>query len=175
MIYGLLDRMSRPSSEKCHDENYYRIERLLRSNGYPGSLILATINKFKEWLGNNVSSRVRTNNFISYCRFPFVPDLSYRVGRCFLGTNVKLTFYNVRKINSLYTRLKDPISRDLRAGVTYKIPCSCGLCFIGQTKQYLKNRVSQYINCCRNTKILNENKTALAAHYLDSGCNVDFF
>ncbi|XP_046588309.1 uncharacterized protein LOC124293079 isoform X2 [Neodiprion lecontei] len=174
MIHGLLDRMFRLSSEEYHEDNYQKIEILLTNNSYPRSFVRAAIIKFKENKANGGVGGVRPTNFIKYCRFPFVPGLSHKINSCFTGTNVKLAYYNVYKIKSLYTKLKDPVQQDQRAGVVYKIPCSCGLCYVGQTKQYLKNRIYQHRNSCRNVKILDENKTALAAHYFDSGHGFDF-
>ncbi|CAG5073408.1 Protein of unknown function [Cotesia congregata] len=152
----------------------YKIEALLRNNGYPKSLILASVNKFKEKTVNQRVVGERRSNFIKYCRFPFIPGLSHKINNCFIGTNVRLAYYNVTKIKFLYSKLKDPVLQDQRAGVVYKIPCSCELCYIGQTKQYSKNRIQQHENSCPDVKILDNNKTALALHYFDSGHRFKF-
>ncbi|XP_044578918.1 uncharacterized protein LOC123261389 [Cotesia glomerata] len=174
MIKGLLDRMSRLSSSDFYEVNFKKIRNMLLKNNYDLSLVDSVINRFKENLKNKTSSLGNMNNSIKYCRFPYVAELSQRVDRCFIGTNVRLAFYNILRANSIYSKLKDPVSKQQQAGIVYRIPYSCGLCYVGQTKQYLNTRVKQHIYDCKNINVVKENKTALAAHYFDQHHNFAF-
>lgn len=110
MIGSLLDRMFRLGSKEFHEDNYHKIEAFLRNNGYPKSFIRALTNKFKKNTANRVFGVGRRTNFIKYCRFPFIPGLSHKIDRCLMGTNVKLAYYNVFKIKSLYSKLREQVS-----------------------------------------------------------------
>lgn len=90
-----------------------------------------------------------------------------------MWTNVRLACYNLLKVKSVYTKLKDKLNKEERCGVVYKIPCECNLCYVGQTKQFLESRIKQHRNNCKNVNILNENKTALASHNFEHHHNFD--
>lgn len=80
-----------------------------------------------------------------------------------------MVFYNGKTIKNLFTKLKDKDDTLLQSNVIYKINCKgCDSCYIGQTKQYLKNRVYQHKYDCNITNINKTEKTALAHHHFDS-------
>ncbi|XP_057322507.1 uncharacterized protein LOC130665896 [Microplitis mediator] len=168
MITGLLDRMVRLSNEEHHEKNYDIIRSLLLKNGYSKSFIDAILEKFKQEVENRLKNPIRTRNTIKYCRFPYIVGLSHDINRCFIGTTVRLAFYNLLKISSVYTKLKDPIKKEQQSCIVYKIPCSCDFCYIGQTKQYLESRIKQHVNDCKEHNYLKDNKTALASHHFDN-------
>ena len=80
---------------------------------------------------NTISNNERKNFF----KFPFIANISYTVDRCLGKTNSKLAFYNILTVGSVYTRLKHITEKDRKSGVVYKIPCSCGKSYVGQTRQ----------------------------------------
>nr|XP_021206294.2 uncharacterized protein LOC110385892 [Bombyx mori] len=175
MIKGLLDRMTKLSSKDFYEVNFNKIRNILLNNNYEMPLVDSVINKFKENLNNKTRSLVNSNNNnIRYCRFPYMAELSNKLNRVFIGTHVRLAFYNILRVNSIYSKLKDPVNKQQQTGIVYKIPCSCDLCYIGQTRQYLSNRVKQHIYDCKNINILKANKTALATHHFDQHHNFEF-
>ena len=40
-------------------------------------------------------------------RFPFIKEKTYNINNCFDGTNIRLVYYNLKQLQSFYTRLKD--------------------------------------------------------------------
>lgn len=80
------------------------------------SFINAILVKFKHEVINCLNNYVRAVNTITYCRFPFMRGFSYELNGCFIGTNVRLAFYNLLKISSVYTRLKDALKKEERSG-----------------------------------------------------------
>lgn len=63
----------------------------------------------------------------------------------------------------------------MNSNLIYKINCKdCPGCYIGQTKQYLKNRVYQHKHSIKSTLNNLNNKTALTTHTLDKNHNFDF-
>ncbi|CRL06365.1 CLUMA_CG019319, isoform A [Clunio marinus] len=58
--------------------------------------------------------------------------------------DVELAFKPQNKVSKFFTKLKDKKNILESKNVIYKIPCECGSCYIGQTTQTLKKRVSQH-------------------------------
>ncbi|XP_044591934.1 uncharacterized protein LOC123270061 [Cotesia glomerata] len=150
-----------------------KVRHLLLNNNYPRSVVdkcqKVTVDRVKNNLRNNAGLRGW-----SFCRFPFIKGLSPRIGFLFRPTNCKLVFYNVFKVKDLYSRLKDPVDKMDRSFVVYKIPCTCGKVYIGQTKQKLKKRLYQHSVDCRPESLLKPNRTALADHHFDREHNFQF-
>ncbi|KAI4476481.1 hypothetical protein M0804_013552 [Polistes exclamans] len=90
------------------------------------------------------------------------------------GSIVTNCFYNLFKINSIYTKLKDRVDKLEQSNLLYKIPCVCDKCYIGQTKQKLKKRLEQHKNDCKPTNAQKSNITALAEHHFSTGDNFKF-
>ncbi|KAI4476739.1 hypothetical protein M0804_013356 [Polistes exclamans] len=77
-------------------------------------------------------------------------------------------FYNLVKINSIYTKLKDRVDKLEQSNLVYKIPCVCDKCYIGQTKPKLKKRLEQHKNDCKPINAQKSNITALAEHHFST-------
>ncbi|KAI4476578.1 hypothetical protein M0804_013472 [Polistes exclamans] len=87
---------------------------------------------------------------------------------------LKLVFYNLVKIKSIYTKLKDKDDKLEQSNLVYKIPCECEKCYIGQTKQKLKKRLEQHRNDSKPKNAQKTNTTALAEHHFKTGHNFKF-
>ncbi|XP_057338456.1 uncharacterized protein LOC130676319 [Microplitis mediator] len=118
--------------------------------------------------------RVRTAENKYFFKFPYIRGLSQHISRAFVGTEWKPANYNIKTVGSIYTRLKDKVNEDLMSELVYAIPCECGKKYVGQTKQYLRNRTNQHRLNCRPVNILKSEQTALARHHFDTGHNFDF-
>lgn len=70
--------------------------------------------------------------------------------------------------------MKDKLILNYKSNVVYKIPCSCGAVYIGQTKQLLKNRINEHICSCNIRHINKKEKTALATHHFDLNHEFNF-
>ena len=66
---------------------------------------------------NTISNNERKNIF----KFPFIPEISYKVDRCLEKTNSKLAFYDILTVRSVYTSLKDITKNDRNSGVVYNL------------------------------------------------------
>ncbi|XP_044582971.1 uncharacterized protein LOC123263989 [Cotesia glomerata] len=171
---GLVYRAVTLSHSMYHQENLNKVRVILKRNNYPTEFINCCINKF-----NNKHMNDRRDNLIAdkqenRCRFPYIRGLSQNIMRYLIVTDWKPAFYNIKKVGNIYTRLKDKVKTKDRSEVIYKINCSCGLCYIGQTKQYLKKRVYQHRYSCEEKNRDKENQTTLAAHHFHSNHNFDF-
>ncbi|KAI4476983.1 hypothetical protein M0804_013163 [Polistes exclamans] len=118
--------------------------------------------------------RIKEPNNKKIIKFPFIKPLSNKISKCFKNTNVKLVFYNLVKINSIFTKLKDKVDKLEQSNLVYKTPCKCDKCYIGQTKQKLKKRLEQHKNDCKPTNAQKNNTTALAEHHFKTGHKFKF-
>lgn len=169
IIKGLLNRVYSLSHPVFHQNNLERIKELLHMNNYPTSFVNKVLNEFHRNDGKNKSLPS-----IRFYKFPYIEGLSHKIARCFNNEHTKLAFYNLRTVRDVFTKLKDSTPYDLQSQVVYKIPCSCGNCYIGQTKQYLKERLRQHRNDCREQHTSKQEKTALACHHFETGHNFLF-
>ncbi|KAI4476528.1 hypothetical protein M0804_013507 [Polistes exclamans] len=161
---GLLFKALTLSSKEFHNNNKKKIEIILKNNNYPTSLIHTVFNKFRL-----VKEQEKKPNNKTIIRFPFIKPLSNGINKCFKNTNVKLVFYNLVKIKSIYTKLKDKDDKLEQSNLVYKIPCECEKCYVGQTKQKLKIRLDQHRNDSKPRNAQKTNTTALAEHHFNTG------
>ncbi|XP_057335116.1 uncharacterized protein LOC130673917 [Microplitis mediator] len=166
---GLLHRAINLSHDSFHEENIKRVKQILKNNNYPPEFIDVCVNKFKQ-----NQERVRTAENKYFFKFPYIRGLSQHISRAFVGTEWKPANYNIKTVGSIHTRLKNKVNEDLMSELVYAIPCECGKKYVGQTKQYLRNRTNQHRLDCRPVNILKSEQTALARHHFDTGHNFDF-
>lgn len=91
----------------------------------------------------------------------------------------KIAHKSTNLLRSVFTKLKDQTPQNKMTHVIYKIPClgsgkgDCDLSYVGQTKQYLENRLQ---NHRRDLRVGNLSlpKTALVDHCLSQGHYPDF-
>ena len=132
---------------------------LATKNGYSKDIIeqrenKAYINKSKINISNDKVKRVP---------LPNIPKVTAKLRRIFRRYNIHIAVNPGRKINSMLTGHKtyfrDPL---LNSGV-YKITCSCGKCYFGQTKRHIKKRFNEHLGYIRR----GENKSGLSTHVLE--------
>ncbi|KAI4491746.1 hypothetical protein M0804_003138 [Polistes exclamans] len=119
---------------------------------------------------------LRPNKVPSKNQRPWKDDITtnFLTTKRFLKDN-PLVFYNLVKVYSIYTKLKDKVDKLDQSNLVYKIPCECDKCYIGQTKEKLKKRIDQYRNDCKLTNAQKTNNTtALAEHHFKTGYNFKF-
>ncbi|CAD6231505.1 GSCOCG00001443001-RA-CDS, partial [Cotesia congregata] len=182
---GLLYRAMKLSHRSFHEENLIKVEKILKLNNFPKFFIKKCINKFKIMHANDIimedncgmgGNRRSNNNYggDSRFRFPYIKGLLESITRCFLGgTEWEPAFYNMKTEGQVFSRLKDKDDEMKVSNVVYKIPCDCGQSYIGQTSQYLGNRIYQHRYSCINSDKMKD-KTALCVHYMDTGHKFDF-
>ena len=83
--------------------------------------------------------------------------------------NIRVAFRSGCSLRSVLTRVKDPLPPDLQSKVIYKVPCSCGKAYIGETTRRLETRLREHKDACR--KQLTD-KSAIAEHAWNSHCPI---
>ena len=74
---------------------------------------------------------------------------------------MKVIFKSGRSLRSVLTKVKDPLPMEKKAKVVYRIPCSCGKSYIGETKRRLETRLREHQEACRKGTL---EKSAVAEH-----------
>ena len=74
---------------------------------------------------------------------------------------MKDVFKSEHFLRSMLTKVKDPLMMKKQAKVVYRIPCSCGKAYIGETVRRLETRVKEHRDACQKGALEN---SALAEH-----------
>ena len=170
MVTGLKDRVMKLSHKDFHIKNLQKLWDIFLQNGYPRHMLkklLHTTNK-TERLTDITAPKPPTP---TYKRLPFVTGLSQSLSRLFISPKLRISYYNLRVVGDLYTRLKADTPECYTSGVVYCIPCKdCGLSYVGQTGNHLKTRIAQHEGDIAAQRI----KSALSQHALQSKHEIDF-
>lgn len=159
------------SSNIYHSKNKDLILKILKDNQFPEKTILRLINDFyfNKQPNTNVSGTTEPTKYVSTTYIPKLSDnIKQQIKKYTENTNV--AFKTDKTVNTLFSKLKDKTKKELFTDLVYEIPCggntqqSCNLRYIGTTKQFLKNRLSNHKS---DIKCNNPNKTALSKHSLD--------
>ena len=94
-------------------------------------------------------------------RVPYVSGLSEDLRRICRRYDIRTVFTTTSTLPPQFTRVKgvDPLLS--RAGVVYKIPCSCGKEYIGETKRALGTRLKEHQAASGRGEV---EKSAIAEH-----------
>ena len=57
---------------------------------------------------------------------------------------MKVVFRSSHSLCSMLTKVKDALPMEKQANVVYRVPCSCGKAYIGETKQRLETRLREH-------------------------------
>jgi predicted GIY-YIG superfamily endonuclease len=92
---------------------------------------------------------------------PYVSGLSEDLRRICCKQGIRIVFTTPTTLRQQLTRVKDKDPPLNRSGVVYRIPCSCGLAYIGETKRMLETRLKEHMAATRRGEI---DKSAMAEH-----------
>ncbi|XP_044755871.1 uncharacterized protein LOC123314576 [Coccinella septempunctata] len=174
IIKNLMFRAYSLSDVDFHRINEVVIKKLLRDNNYPINWVNRIMNNYRHRLNNRTPtiSRGEQTAKSSHIALPYVRGLSENICRILRDKipEVSCAFYPVRKVGEIFSKIKDSTPNMYRSNVVYRIECGgCDKCYIGMTKQYLKNRLYQHEYDCRLSNKYKNDKTALADHHFQTG------
>ena len=145
IIKCLIDRTYKicNSYQKIHKE-FQKVTTLLLNNGYPRGIIDRHIKMYlnrKHKPLNKNASEIRKSKFATFC-LPFIGKASQQIEkeiRHFLKNKIKAKFslrmnHSVSTIGNLF-RNKAKQTLLHFTGTAYKLQCSCGKTYIGQSKR----------------------------------------
>ncbi|XP_075980176.1 uncharacterized protein LOC142979382 isoform X1 [Anticarsia gemmatalis] len=132
------------------------VQEVLRMNGYHVSRRRNRITKR--------SKHPEVNRQPAY--LPYVRGVTDKIGNVLKQYSISTVFTPGAKVSSMVGTPKDVLP--FQTPGVYKINCSCGSSYIGQTKRSIAERVKEHIAAVKNRQI---SKSAIAEHLLEAGTN----
>ena len=126
---------------------------VLTINGYPQSFIRVSSQSRSLTENRELPKAVIT--------IPYVAGLSEDIRRICWRFGVKTVFRTKHTLRTSLVNLKDRLTDDRRSMVVYRVPCSCGKVYVGETKRALSVRIKEHQDAVR---LGHTDKSALAEH-----------
>ncbi|XP_044760971.1 uncharacterized protein LOC123318413 [Coccinella septempunctata] len=161
------------SHESFHGKNFAEQCRILVDNGYPKYLVNLIFHSSGSLSSGVVVSGEEPDLVTAKKCFGlvYVPGLTGELVRVMKTDENRICSYYRKTVRNFCSRLKDREELEKTSNVVYRVDCrDCDGCYIGQTKQYLKTRMSQHIRDCRNLS----QATALSTHAVVNDHSFDF-
>ena len=164
------------SDEELLHREFDDLKRLFMKNGYNESYILDVINKFVQSKNREKLIKFGPDKFKVYISLPYIGEASEKIrgsiysclSRMKCG-RIQLVFIdNFSRVGDWF-RHKDRQPHHLQSGVVYKVECSCGCIYIGETARCLQTRFDEH------NKRSGASLTEVGKHLKDNpGCSLDF-
>ena len=136
------------------------LARVLKQNGYPANFICnASAPPTQETA--DVSSPEEEQEKGPLVVIPYVAGMSEDIRRVCRKFNIRVVFKSGRTLRSMLTKVKDTLPPGKQSNVVYRIPCSCGQVYIGETKRRLETRLKEHRDACERGMM---EKSAVAEH-----------
>jgi len=164
--------------EICHhsfrQSSFKKLFGILLKNSYPpkllNKLLFSTYSSLNLPNANEIPDGPAVTKK-SYRKFPCIVGLSHQISKIFTSPDIQIANYNLLKVGSFYSHLKDKTPTNMKCDVIYHIGClDCNLIYLGQTTQRLKRRITQHIS---DSKV-KPKFCALATHVKQTGHRMDF-
>ncbi|KYN12032.1 hypothetical protein ALC57_15783, partial [Trachymyrmex cornetzi] len=183
MVTGLRALLVRWKEKKYISDSTYR--GLLCNDGMlPMAYVLPKISLIFENINNRLKNiimasnrkRVVSDNSVdvvqpSWFTVPFIRGITEKFNRL-NSEHMRVSLYSVNKLREFIRVHKDPLSRDKKSKVVYKISCkSCDASYVGQTCRQLQSRITEHKNHIRwNTSA----RSVITEHRLQEGHDFDW-
>ena len=80
---------------------------------------------------------------------PYTAGVSENIRQVCRKFGMKVVFRSSHSLRSMLTKVKDAMPVEKQANVVYRIPCSCGKAYIGETKRRLETcRLREHQDAC---------------------------
>jgi hypothetical protein len=140
LVQGLFSRAIRYTSREVDQETEIEaVFREMKSNGYPMHVLNKALKKAKESLINTDQETPLTTVVI-----PYIKGLSEKMRRINNKFRIRTAFKNNKTIRSVVTGLRPNNSEYKTKNAVYKIGCSCGRNYYGQTSRPTLVRMNEH-------------------------------
>ena len=155
------DKLCTTETDKIKEKKHVR--DALRRCGYPGWVIRKA--------ETAVPSRQDTGAVKGFATLPYVRGTSEAVGRILNKANIRVAYKPVKKIKDAIVHPKDPLKKEDRAGVVYRVSCDeCDASYIGQTGRKLGDRLVEH----RNSTSRRPESSAVGLHSAETGHQIQW-
>ncbi|XP_012148609.2 uncharacterized protein LOC105663559 [Megachile rotundata] len=164
VITSLIHRATYISEKKENLANgLEHIRSTLQQNGYSRHRINRTIDRLTNQTTKPTHKHMTDTHDKEHAItfLPYIQGTTDRIGIILRKHNIRTVFTTHTKIGQLLTSPKDPQPQLSTPGV-YKIPCSCGQVYIGETGRSVNTRLKVHERCARLGYI----QSAVAEHQI---------
>jgi hypothetical protein len=159
VLKTLATRAIRISDETHLDKETDHLTKTFRNIGYRQKDIKNAINKALEITHNNhIAPKEQNPNRSAY--LPYIQGVTDRISRILSKKEIKTSFEPLVTIKQSMRSVKDKLNPHNGKGI-YKIECSCGKCYIGETGRSFQVRIKEHGADIKNERI---RTSALAEH-----------
>lgn len=178
IVFSLVDRAINLAETKFHRKNINQIFEILTGNNYPYEFIKQNIDERIKTINSNnnkniINSELEKNFDTSkIITLPFITEISQSILTLTKKLKIPVIFCIQNKFNEIFLPSpKDKVPKFEKTILIYKINCiDCKKVYIGQTKQFLKNRIHQH----KYSQIHSKTNTALCEHTTTLNHKFDF-
>lgn len=168
-IHSLVHRALSISDQEHLQTELNHLKETLQRNGYNKEEVNRTINKQRSGIKRtDTQESQEEKKWLSF--LPYVKGTTDRIGKILNKHNIRTIFKPPRKIEQILRNPKDQRPPLSSAGV-YKIPCSCGKVYIGETGRTVNTRMKEHE---RDVRLKHVTQSALAEHNLETGHRILF-
>lgn len=151
VVSALVNRAHRICNSENLNAELKHVDAVLERNGYTRKQRRIKTRRYNE---------TPVQNSVAF--MPYLEGVTDRIGKLLKRHDIKTIFKPPAKIRQLLRTVKDTIP--LQTPGVYAIPCSCGSCYIGQTKRSISVRMQEHIKAMRNN---DPHSSAIAEHVMD--------
>jgi len=159
VLKTLATRAIRISDETHLDKETDHLTRTFKNIGYKQKDIKNAINKALE-RNRNTRSAPQEQNPNRSAYLPYIQGVTDRIARILSKKEIKTSFKPLVTIKQSMRSVKDKLNPKNGKGI-YKIECSCGKCYIGETGRSFQVRIKEHGADIKNERT---RTSALAEH-----------
>ncbi|CAK9823993.1 hypothetical protein ANTRET_LOCUS2231 [Anthophora retusa] len=149
VITSLVNRAINVCEEEHLQCELNHITNTLVKNGFSNNKIRHIIKKMLEQKETRKPRSPKiTEHKHNRAFLPYIKGTTDRIARILKESKIKTIFTPHTKIKQILTTPKDPFPRLSSSGV-YKIPCTCGKVYIGETGRSVTTRLKEHERCTR--------------------------
>ena len=123
------------------------LARVLKQNGYPANFIHNASAPPTQKTAD-VSNPEEEQEKGPLVVIPYVAGMSEDIRHVCRKFNIRVVFKSGQTLRSMLTKVKDTLPPGKQSNVVYRIPCSCGQVYIGETKRRLETRLKEHRHAC---------------------------
>jgi len=168
VINSLVHRAISISQPDKLESELAHVKKTLQNNGYNKRDVDKIINRHLHPKPNTNSSEPQSSQKTAF--LPYIQGVTDRIGRILRKQDIKTIFKPPQSISEFLPSPKDQVQALLSKGV-YKVPCSCGSVYIGETGRSVKTRISEHSRCVR---LRSFSSSAIAEHHQNTGHKILF-
>ena len=172
---GFLVRAHRLCSPKYIQEEINFLVNVFAENGHPRSILedlaetfIIPENRVTQPAPPNTKTNADPSAVASIIKIPWIPRLGPKLRKIFKKHNIKTIFTSPPNLQSILCNHKSKLPENSQAGV-YKLNCSCGATYVGETKKKVATRLAEHQRDIRTEKWMS---TGCSEHA--RGCQGEF-